>query len=142
MQGRRGRGEKLEAALPFLVSAWSQRRQASCSKHAIAIAAAAFGAGASGQRVDSGARVGMVIETVAAACAATTPTADQQGAAEQVGPDLEAVVAVLVALGQGADKSCGFREEWELDRSGPSKGRFATFGHRVGENVTRTPAEY
>ena len=84
--------------------------------------------GASGQCIDGGARAGMGVETVTTARAATAPTANEQGAAEEVRPDLEAVVAVLVALGQDTDESCSFHKEWKLDRSGPGEGGFATFG--------------
>jgi hypothetical protein len=38
------------------------------------------------------------------------PVADEEGAAEQVGPDFDAVVAKLVALGADAHKRGGFRE--------------------------------
>lgn len=55
---------------------------------------------------------------------------------------IETVVAVLVALGQGADEGCGFREERELDRSGPSEGKVTTFGHGVVRSVTRTRAKH
>ena len=50
-----------------------------------------------------------------------TPAADEQGAAEEIGPDLEAVVAVSIPLGHGANEGCSLREEWELDRSGPGE---------------------
>ena len=98
--------------------------------------------GAWPERVDGGARVRMRVETMTAACAGTPPFTDKQSAAEEIGPDLEAVVAVLVALGQGADQGCGFRKEWKLDWSGPGRGGFVTFGHRVAGSVTRTRAEH
>ena len=84
---------------------------------------------------------GWGVKTVAVACAAATPTADVQGTAEEVGPNLKAIVAVLFALGQGTDESCRFRKKWKLDWSGPGRDDFATFGHRVARSVTRTRAE-
>ena len=103
----------------------------------------AFGADASGQRVDGGAR-GQGVDRGGASRGRTdaAPTADEERAAEEVGPNIEAVVAVLVALGQDADEGCGFREERELDRSGPGEGGLATFGHGVARSVSRTRAGY
>ena len=99
-----------------------------------------YSPGASGWRVDCGARV--EVEAVPARGSDAAPSADEQVAAEEVGPDLEAIVAVPVALGQDANEGCRFREERGLDRSGPSEGRLATSGHRVVKIVTRTRTEH
>jgi len=107
----------------------------------VPIATAALGLDACGKGIDGGTRIRMGIEAMASARAATAPTADEQGAAKEVRPDLETVVAVLLLVGQRADEGCGFREERELDRRRPGRGGFATFGHKFGRSVTRTRIE-
>jgi hypothetical protein len=70
-----------------------------------------------GERVDSGTGVRVGVEADAALGAAdAAPLAGQERAAEQVGPDCQAVVAPLVAL--GADTSqCGLiGEQQQLER--------------------------
>jgi hypothetical protein len=54
------------------------------------------------QGVERGPRVGVGIEPSAAFGAEAAPLAEQQGAAEQVGPDLHAVEAPFVALRPGS----------------------------------------
>ena len=61
----------------------------------------------------------MGIEAMAAVCTDATPFADEQGMTEEVRPDLEAIVAVLLPIGQRADEGCRFRKQRELDWSGP-----------------------
>ena len=63
------------------------------------------------QRVERGAGVGVRFEASAAFSADAAPVADQQGAAEQVGPDVQPVVAELVALGADADQRGAVREQ-------------------------------
>ena len=46
------------------------------------------------------------------------PLAQQQGAPEQIGPDLHPVEAPFVALRPDADQRGGFREQRQLDRHG------------------------
>ena len=77
-----------------------------------------------GERIDRGAGIGMRIEPAAAFGADAAPLAEQQGAAEQVGPDLHAVEAPFVALGADADQRGGFREQRQLDRGGARRGLF------------------
>ena len=112
-------------------------RQALCSCGAVPIATSPLGPDAGGKGVDGGARIRIWIVATAIARAATAPTADEQGATEEVRPNPETIIAVLVALGQSADQGCGFREERELNRSGPGRGGFATFGHGFTGSETR-----
>ena len=58
-------------------------------------------------------------------------------AAEQVGPDLHAVVAPFIALGADADQRHRVREERQLDLGGPLRARGSAFGHVVTRSVTR-----
>jgi hypothetical protein len=64
------------------------------------------------------------------------PVADEEGTAEEVGPDFEAVEAVLAAIGSDADEEGGFREERELDGSGGPGAAGASLGHRVAASVS------
>ena len=58
----------------------------------------------------------MRIQPSAAFGADAAPLAEQQGAAEQVGPDLHAVEAPFVALGADAAQRGGLGEQRQLDR--------------------------
>ena len=60
----------------------------------------------------------MWIEAAPAFGADAAPLAEQQGAAEQIGPDLHAVEAPFVALRPDADQRGGVREQRQLDRHG------------------------
>src|SRR4051794_17182006 len=62
---------------------------------AVPIAALAFPLDQAGEGVEGGTRIGMRIEPAAAFGTDATPLADQQGAAEQVGPDLHAIEALF-----------------------------------------------
>ncbi len=104
------------------------------SPRTVLIAAAAFGAEDGGESVESGAGVGMGIEPAAAFGANAAPLAHEQGAAEEVRPDLHAVEAPLVAVGSDADEGGFFREERELD--GLRAGCFAPFRHDDPRSVT------
>jgi len=64
------------------------------------------------------------------------PLAEQQGAAEQVGPDLHPVEAPLVALGVDADQRGSLREQRQLNRDGRRESGFRAFGHDVTVNVS------
>jgi len=139
VQGRLGPGEGSGAALLIF---WPERWSATWSSSALAIAAAALGTDAGGEGVDGGAGVGMLVKPMPARGADAAPSADEEGAAEQVGPDLEAVEAFFIAIGADADEGGGFREERELDGGGPSGGGLAAFGHGVAGSVTRAGGEY
>lgn len=82
----------------------------------------------------------MGIEAAAAFGADAPPLAEQQGVAEQVGPDFQAVKAVFVALGADADQRRGFRKERELDGCGP--GGSALFGRFLPGSVSPAASEY
>jgi hypothetical protein len=62
------------------------------------------------QCVDGGARIGVWVEPAATFGADAAPLAQQQGAAEQVGPDFHAVIAPHVELGPNAGER---RRLWE-----------------------------
>ena len=64
------------------------------------------------------------------------PLAGKQGAAEQVGPDLEPVEAEFVALSADADQRGRFCEERQLDRRRPGRGLVRAFGHDITESVS------
>ena len=78
----------------------------------------------------------MRIQPAAAFGADAAPLAEQQGAAEQVGPDLHPVEAPLVMLGADADQRGGFREQRQLNRDGRRELGFRAFGHNVTVNVS------
>ena len=104
---------------------------------AILVAATAFLAGKGCDGIDRRTGVGVGIEAVAALGADAAPLAQQQSAAEQVGPDLHAVVAELVTLGANADQGGGFREERQLDGDRAFRAEFAASGHGVAGSVSR-----
>ena len=79
----------------------------------------------------------MWIQSAAAFGADAPPLAEQQGAAEQVGPDLHPVEAPLVALGADADQRGGFREQRQLNRDGRRESGPRAFGHDVTVNVSQ-----
>ena len=79
----------------------------------------------------------MRIQPAAAFGADAAPLAEQQGAAEQVGPDLHPVEAPLVALGVDADQRGGLREQRQLNRDGRRESGFRAFGHDVTVNVSQ-----
>lgn len=139
VQARPGPGEGSGAALLIF---WPERWSATWSCRALAITAAAPGTDAGGEGVDGGARIGMLVKPVPAGGADAAPSADEEGAAEQIGPDLKTVKVVFVAIGADADEGGGFREERELDGSGPGEGGLAAFGHGVAGSVTRTGGKY
>src|SRR5262249_9720804 len=85
---------------------------------ALLVAAAALSPCKAGERIDGGTRVGMRIQPAAAFGADAAPLTKQQSAAEQIGSDLHAVEAPLVALGTNADQRGSFREQRQLDRCG------------------------
>ena len=80
--------------------------------------------GEAGERVEGGTGIGVGIEADAALCADAAPVAGEEGAAEQVGPDGDAVVAPLVALGPDAGQ-CGLVGE-------QGKLKWLAIGVRVG----------
>jgi len=57
----------------------------------VLVAAAALGAEKFGEGVDGGARVGMGVKSAAAVGPDASPVSDEEGAAEEVGPDLHPV---------------------------------------------------
>ena len=100
------------------------RSMAPWSCRAILIAATALGVDDLGEGVDGGARIGMGIEPAAAFGADAAPLADQQSAAEQVGPDLQAVEAPFVEFRPDADQRGGLGEQRQLDRARVARGEF------------------
>ena len=87
----------------------------------ILVAAAPFGAEEGGEGVDGGAGVGIGVEAAAALGSDAAPLADEEGAAEEVGPDFHAVVAPFAVFGPDADERGGFGEQRELDGLGPAR---------------------
>jgi hypothetical protein len=85
------------------------------SRGAVAVATTPLGVEEACEGVDGGAGIGVWIEAPAAFGADASPLADEEGAAEEVGPNLHAVVAPFVALGADPDEGGGFREERKLD---------------------------
>lgn len=77
----------------------------------------------------------MGIETAAAFGADAAPLAQQQGMAEQVGPDFETVDAPFVPLGPDADQYGRLGEQRELD--GSRGADFAAFGRLHTGSVSR-----
>jgi len=88
----------------------------------VPVAAAALGAGKLGEGVDGGAGVRVRVEADAALGADAAPLVGEQRAAEQVGPDRQAVEAPFVAVRPDADQRGLVGEQRELDR----------LGHRCG----------
>ncbi len=70
------------------------------SRRAVLIAATAFCPGELGEGVQRRAGIRVGIEAAAARAADAAPVAQQEGAAEQVGPDLEAVEALGIEAGR------------------------------------------
>ena len=65
------------------------------------------------------------------------PLAKQQGAAEQVGPDLHPVEAPFVMLRTDADQRGGLREQRQLNRDGRHESGFRAFRHDIAGNVSQ-----
>ena len=95
VQGRRGPGGSARAA-PSLLWPDCPTFVEAPSPGPIPVAAATLGVGKPGECIDSGAGVRVRIETDAALGADAAPLAGEERAAEQVGPDCQAVVAPLV----------------------------------------------
>ena len=68
--------------------------------------------------IEGRARIRVRIEPAAAFGADAAPLAGEQGAAEQVGPDLQPVEAPFVPLGPDTDQAGGLRKQRQLDRGG------------------------
>ena len=105
------------------------------SRWRFAIAAAALGAEEAGECVEGGAGVRVGVEAEAAFCADAAPLAGEEGVAEEVWPDGEAVEAPFVALGADAGEAGLVGEEGELDRFGHGRG-FRWFGRESPTNVS------
>jgi hypothetical protein len=88
-----------------------------------AAAAAALGPQQGGQRVDRGAEIGMWIEPAMACGADAAPLADQEGAAEQIGPDFHPGIAPFVQRRADADERGRFGKQHQLGRRRPGGGR-------------------
>ncbi len=65
------------------------------------------------------------------------PAAGEQGAAEQVGPDLDAVEPRLAARRPQAHRRGRLREQRQLDRWRPLPADGSAFGHRFGATVSK-----
>ena len=136
-RGRRGRRADRRACsaeggagaapspLPFLAPGQGRGRG---SRGAVLVAAAAFLAGKVGEGVEGGAGIGVGVEAAAACGADAAPLAHEEGAAEQVGPDFQAVVAPFVAFGAHADQGGGVREQRQLDGGGAARALGAALG--------------
>jgi hypothetical protein len=133
--GRRGGGARA-APSPLLP------RPAWWSPRPILIPAPVLGVDEAGEGVDGGAGIGVRIEAAAAFGTDASPLAEEEGAAEEVGPDFHAVVAPFVVLGADADEGCGFREERELDGGSRCGECVAAFGHDVAGSVSPAAQEY
>src|SRR5215213_11995809 len=94
------------------------------------------------QNIDRGAWIVMRIETTAAFGADAVPLAEQEGTAEQIGPNFHAVEAPLVPFGPDADQGGGFGEKRELDRGWPGRGSFAAFGHKLAGSISALAESY
>ena len=117
--------------------AWLACAEAIWSYAPLLIAAAALPPREAGECIDGSAGIGMRIQPPVAFGADAAPLAKQQGAAEQVGPDLHPVEALLVALGTDADQRGGLREQRQLNRHGRRESGFRAFGHNVAANVSQ-----
>jgi hypothetical protein len=109
---------------------------------AVLVAAAAFGLKDLCQGVDRRPRIGMRIKPPASLGADTTPLAQQQGATEQIGPDLQAVEAPFIAVRADTDQRSRFREQWKLDRGWRGRSGLATFGHKIPRSVSLRAESY
>jgi hypothetical protein len=83
--------------------------------------------------------VGMGIEAAATLGTDASPLAQQQGVAEQVGSDLHAVVAELVALGANSNERGSFRKERQLDGVGRSRSGLRRLGMTSREMYQKRP---
>jgi hypothetical protein len=99
------------------------------SFRAILIAAAAFGAEQSAQRVEGGAIIGIRVKPAMALGADAALLADKQGAAKQIRPDRQAVEAPLVAFRADADQRGSLSEQRELDRLRAGRPAITRLGH-------------
>jgi hypothetical protein len=106
------------------------------SRGAVPVTPAALPRRQAGEGIEGRPRIGMRLQPAASFGADATPLADQQGMAEQVGPDFQAVEAPLIAFGADADQRHGFREERELDRRWSRGAYFASFGRLHAGNVS------
>jgi hypothetical protein len=88
------------------------------SPRSIPVAAATLGVSEPGERVNGGAGVRVGIEADAALGANAAPLAGEERAAEQVGPDCQAVVAPLIALGADTSQRGLIGEQQQLERLG------------------------
>jgi hypothetical protein len=116
-QGRRGPDGSARGTLSLLSFGCPIFIEVS-SPEPISVAATALGMDEPGECVDSGAGVRVGVEADAALGADTAPLAGEEGAAEQVGPDCQTVVAPLVALGTDADQGGLIGEQQQLERLG------------------------
>ena len=71
-----------------------------------------------GEGIERGARIRVGIKPHSSRCADASPVAGEQGAPEQIRPDLDPVEAPLIALGPDARERRGLGEEEKLDRLG------------------------
>jgi hypothetical protein len=103
----------------------------------IHVTALSFGAEQRHQRIDRRAWIAMRIEPPPSCGADPAPLPDEHGAAEQVGPDLHAIVAPLILLGFDPNEGGCIRDERQLhgfERRGQSL--FWSFGHGFGRSVS------
>jgi hypothetical protein len=100
------------------------------SRGAILVAAAAFGLGDPGKSIDGRPGIGVRIEPAATFGAEAAPLAGEQGATEQVGPDLEAIEAPFITVGPDSNQGGRFREERQLI----GDGRAGAVLRRLGMN--------
>ena len=105
------------------------------SRRAVPITPSPLGPQQPSQGIDGGAGIG--VEAAAAMGADAAPVADEEGAAEQVGPDVEAVEVPFVAFGADADQGRVFGEQRQLTGGGLVGGGSGAFGHGLTGSVTR-----
>jgi len=99
------------------------------SRPPVPIAPATLGPHKPDESVDGGASVGVRVEPDPARRADPAPVAGEEGAAEEIGPDGQAVVPPFVLLGANADERRRLREQRELDWGGQAQAGFPGFGH-------------
>jgi hypothetical protein len=85
--------------------------------------------------VDRRTGIGMWIEPARAFGADAAPLADQEGAAEQIGPDLHPVVAPFVQRRADADERGRFGKQRQLGRRRPDGGRHGAGGEAGGRST-------
>ena len=107
------------------------------SSGAVLVAAAALGPENVRKSVDRGTRIGVRVEPAAAFGADAAPLPDQEGATEQVGPNLHPIIAPFVQGRADPHERGRLREQRQLDRCRPGRGGFATSGHKVTGSVSR-----